>query len=171
MAYRQHLRDVFRAHLGSNAVLITTDGAGLNFLKCGAVDGVYATVDFGPGVLQFYEFYFSDPIQFCIAYGICAEQFIYTRVQGTNKCSSKIRNNLTGNASAGFSPMRKWNPKGPLVNSEFYTGWLDHWGSAHAHTDAQTIAKTLDEILRMNASVNFYMFIGGTNFGYMNGMM
>ena len=66
--------------------------------------------------------------------------------------------------------MRKWNIKGgPLVNSEFYTGWLDHWGQAHAHTDSNTIIKTLNEILEMKASVNFYMFIGGTNFAYMNG--
>lgn len=34
--------------LGKDVVIYTTDGAGDGFLKCGKVDGVYATVDFGP---------------------------------------------------------------------------------------------------------------------------
>jgi len=51
--YMSHLRDITRTYLGKDVVLFTTDGAGLNFLKCGAVDGVYATVDFGPGNYSF----------------------------------------------------------------------------------------------------------------------
>ena len=27
--------------------------------------------------------------------------------------------------------MRHFEPKGPLVNSEFYPGWLDYWGQPH----------------------------------------
>ena len=37
------------SHVGSNAVLFSTDGAGTNFLKCGKIPEVYATVDFGAG--------------------------------------------------------------------------------------------------------------------------
>ncbi|XP_037530240.1 beta-galactosidase [Nematolebias whitei] len=47
--YMRHLSDVFRSHLGEEVVLFTTDGAGLNYLKCGSLQGLYATVDFGPG--------------------------------------------------------------------------------------------------------------------------
>jgi len=47
--YMRHLSGLFRTHLGDAAVLFTTDGAGLNYLKCGAIQGLYATVDFGPG--------------------------------------------------------------------------------------------------------------------------
>ena len=46
--YTHHLRDIIRQGLGDNAMLYTTDGSGLDFLKCGAIDGVYTTVDFGP---------------------------------------------------------------------------------------------------------------------------
>jgi len=52
--YMAHLRDIFIQHLGDGAgngsgvVLFTTDGNAESFLQCGAVDGVYATVDFGP---------------------------------------------------------------------------------------------------------------------------
>lgn len=35
----------------------------------------------------------------------------------------------------------------------------------------QAVAKTLDEMLAMNASVNMYMFHGGTSFGLTAGMI
>ncbi|XP_068739243.1 beta-galactosidase-like [Montipora capricornis] len=68
-----------------------------------------------------------------------------------------------------FALLRKYQPNGPLVNSEFYPGWLDHWGGKHQMRNTADVAKYLDMILAMNASVNMYMFEGGTNFGFMNG--
>uniref|UniRef100_A0A8C2XS31 Beta-galactosidase n=1 Tax=Cyclopterus lumpus TaxID=8103 RepID=A0A8C2XS31_CYCLU len=121
--YMRHLTKLFRSHLGEEVVLFTTDGAGLSFLKCGSIQGLYATVDFGPG----------------------------------------------SNVTAAFDAQRHAEPRGPLVNSEFYTGWLDHWGSAHSVVSSAIVAKTLNEMLAVGANVNLYMFIGGTNFGYWNG--
>ena len=68
-----------------------------------------------------------------------------------------------------FAVMRKFAPKGPLVNTEFYPGWLDRWSVPHQTRPAADVAKTFDKILSMNASVSFYMYEGGTNFGFMNG--
>ena len=68
-----------------------------------------------------------------------------------------------------FSVMRKYSPRGPLVNTEFYPGWLDVWSVPHQTRSAEIVAKTFDKMLLMNASVNFYMYMGGTNFGFMNG--
>jgi len=28
-----------------------------------------------------------------------------------------------------FAVQRLFEPRGPLVNSEFYPGWLDHWAT------------------------------------------
>ena len=70
---------------------------------------------------------------------------------------------------SAFGVMRKFTPKGPLVNSEFYTGWIDYWGTKHQVKDASKVSKSLDKILSMNASVNFYMYEGGTNYGFMSG--
>lgn len=50
--YMRHLTQMFRSHLGDQVVLFTTDGAGLDYLKCGSLQGLYATVDFGPGECQ-----------------------------------------------------------------------------------------------------------------------
>lgn len=73
------------------------------------------------------------------------------------------------NISDAFARQRRFEPRGPLVNSEFYTGWLDHWGDQHAVVDSQKVSRVLGEMLTMGASVNMYMFEGGTNFGYWNG--
>ena len=58
---------------------------------------------------------------------------------------------------------------GPLVNSEFYTGWIDLWGeSTKSKVDSNILANTLDKMLALpeNISINLYMFEGGTNFGF-----
>lgn len=37
--------------------------------------------------------------------------------------------------------------KGPLVNSEFYPGWLTHWGDNNQRRNGDEVAKTLNLIL------------------------
>ena len=57
----------------------------------------------------------------------------------------------------------------PLMCTEFWVGWFDSWGAPeHLGGDIEGHARDLDEILSMG-SVNIYMFIGGTNFGFLNG--
>ncbi|XP_028993235.1 beta-galactosidase-1-like protein [Betta splendens] len=73
------------------------------------------------------------------------------------------------NVSDAFRRQRRFEPRGPLVNSEFYTGWLDHWGDPHAVVEGQKVSRVLEDMLTMGANVNMYMFEGGTNFGYWNG--
>lgn len=76
---------------------------------------------------------------------------------------------ITSDPTKNFQAQRSVEPHGPLVNSEFYTGWLDHWGQSHSRRDMKQVADSLDAILKLNANVNMYMFIGGTNFGFWNG--
>lgn len=69
-----------------------------------------------------------------------------------------------------FGVMRQKMGDGkPLMCMEFWVGWFDNWGvECHQTGDTAEHAKDLDEILS-EGSVNLYMFIGGTNFGFMNG--
>uniref|UniRef100_G1PQ15 Beta-galactosidase n=1 Tax=Myotis lucifugus TaxID=59463 RepID=G1PQ15_MYOLU len=121
--YLRFLQKRFHYHLGNDVVLFTTDGEMEKLMQCGALQGLYATVDFGPGA----------------------------------------------NITKAFLIQRKYEPKGPLINSEFYTGWLDHWGQPHSTVKTEVVASSLQDILARGANVNLYMFIGGTNFGYWNG--
>ncbi|KAH7968098.1 hypothetical protein HPB52_005583 [Rhipicephalus sanguineus] len=68
-----------------------------------------------------------------------------------------------------FAVQRRHQERGPLMNSEFYTGWLDHWAQEHSSVSTEAVATALDRILSMNASVTMYMFHGGTSFGYKAG--
>uniref|UniRef100_A0A3Q1EWM3 Beta-galactosidase n=1 Tax=Acanthochromis polyacanthus TaxID=80966 RepID=A0A3Q1EWM3_9TELE len=119
--YMRYLSKLFRSHLGDEVVLFTTDGAGVGFLRCGAIQGLYATVDFGPGA----------------------------------------------NITAAFGAQRHAEPHGPLVNSEFYTGWLDHWGSAHSVVSPAAVAKSLSEMLAVGANeLNCVLIPSGANEPY-----
>lgn len=68
-------------------------------MKCGYIDGVFATTDFG--IDRAHE---MDRI---------------------------------------WKMLREVQPNGPLVNSEFYPGWLTHWQEQNQRRDAQLVADTL----------------------------
>ena len=74
-----------------------------------------------------------------------------------------------GAAQKAFETLKKVRPDGPFINSEYWAGWFDHWGSKHAHTSVENQAANLDWMLRQGYSVSIYMFHGGTSFGWMNG--
>lgn len=74
-----------------------------------------------------------------------------------------------GAAQQAFDTLKKYRPNGPFLNSEFWDGWFDHWGSRHAHTDTASEASNLKWMLDRGYSVSLYMFHGGTSFGWMNG--
>jgi beta-galactosidase len=68
-----------------------------------------------------------------------------------------------------LATLREHQPTGPLMCSEFWDGWFDYWGAHHHTTSVGQSAQDLDELLAAGASVNIYMFHGGTNFGFTNG--
>jgi beta-galactosidase len=65
--------------------------------------------------------------------------------------------------------LRAHQPTGPLMCMEFWDGWFDQWGGPHHTTSAEQAAAELDALLAAGASVNVYMFHGGTNFGLTSG--
>ncbi|KAH8280149.1 hypothetical protein KR018_011268 [Drosophila ironensis] len=68
-----------------------------------------------------------------------------------------------------WAQLRRFQPKGPLVNAEYYPGWLTHWTEPMANVSTESITGTFVDMLDSGASVNFYMFFGGTNFGFTAG--
>ncbi|MFE6938257.1 beta-galactosidase [Streptomyces chartreusis] len=68
-----------------------------------------------------------------------------------------------------LAELRRHQPEGALMCAEFWIGWFDHWGGPHHVRDAADAAADLDRLLSAGASVNIYMFHGGTNFGFTNG--
>ncbi len=60
-------------------------------------------------------------------------------------------------------------PDTPKMCMEMWNGWFDAWGDDKHHTtSAEDYAKVVDDMLT-RGSLNMYMFIGGTNFGFTSG--
>jgi len=58
-------------------------------------------------------------------------------------------------------------PNRPLYVAEYWSGWFDYWGQKHHRTKPEVFGSVYEDIIfKMNSSVNIYMFIGGTNFGF-----
>ena len=63
--------------------------------------------------------------------------------------------------------MKQYTNGGPLMCTEFWVGWFDHWGNGgHMRGNLEESTKDLDKMLELG-HVNIYMFEGGTNFGFM----
>lgn len=74
-----------------------------------------------------------------------------------------------GHAQQALDALAKLRPGQPLMSSEYWTGWFDHWGEPHQTKPLDLQVKDFDYILRRGAGVNLYMFHGGTSFGMMSG--
>ena len=77
--------------------------------------------------------------------------------------------NFGSRASENFRGLRKYRPEDPLFCGEFWCGWFDHWYEEHHTRTVESITADTRELLDTGASLNFYMFHGGTNFGFLNG--
>ncbi|XP_055849556.1 beta-galactosidase [Episyrphus balteatus] len=75
----------------------------------------------------------------------------------------------TDNTTEQWAYKKKLQPKGPLVNAEYYPGWLTHWQEKMSRVQTKSVTPTFIKMLDEGASVNFYMFYGGTNFGFTAG--
>uniref|UniRef100_A0A671VDY1 Beta-galactosidase n=1 Tax=Sparus aurata TaxID=8175 RepID=A0A671VDY1_SPAAU len=60
-------------------------------------------------------------------------------------------------------------PQMPKMVMEYWTGWFDLWGELHHVFAAEDMVAVVREVLKLDMSINLYMFHGGTNFGFMNG--
>ena len=67
--------------------------------------------------------------------------------------------------------LRAAQPNKPLHVTEFWPGWFDKWGEkGHHRYDVTKFEKEVTDVMfNANSSINYYMFFGGTNFGFMNG--
>ena len=77
--------------------------------------------------------------------------------------------NFGSNPEKCFDVLRQFQPEGPDMCCEFWCGWFDHWGEEHHTRSAEDVADVLERMVSKGASVNMYMFHGGTNFGFWNG--
>ena len=77
--------------------------------------------------------------------------------------------NFGSRVEENFSNFNELYPDKPKMCMEMWNGWFDAWGDEKHHTtSAEDYAKIVDDMLKIG-SLNMYMFIGGTNFGFTSG--
>lgn len=77
--------------------------------------------------------------------------------------------NFGSRASEIFNAMDRFHENTPKMCTEFWCGWFDHWGEEHHTRGSDSVAGEIKDFLDIDASFNFYMFHGGTNFGFTAG--
>jgi len=77
--------------------------------------------------------------------------------------------NFGSRVEENFKAHDELYPDSPKMCMEMWNGWFDAWGDKEHHTtSAEAYAKVVDDMLT-RGSMNMYMFIGGTNFGFGSG--
>jgi hypothetical protein len=74
-----------------------------------------------------------------------------------------------GTSEKHFAEAERLERGVPIFCSELYPGWLTHWGEAWARVKTEDVLKDLRWLLDNGKSFSFYMFHGGTNFGFTAG--
>lgn len=77
--------------------------------------------------------------------------------------------NFGSRVEENFKAHDELYPNAPKMCMEMWNGWFDAWGDDKHHTTSpEDYAKVVDDMLN-KGSLNMYMFIGGTNFGFTSG--
>ena len=73
------------------------------------------------------------------------------------------------NIDQQFKKLKELRPETPLMCSEFWSGWFDHWGRKHETRPAKDMVQGIKDMLDRNISFSLYMTHGGTTFGHWGG--
>lgn len=68
-----------------------------------------------------------------------------------------------------FKNLRAARPDSPMMCSEFWSGWFDHWGRRHETRNADAMVRGIRDMLDRGISFSLYMTHGGTTFGWWGG--
>lgn len=91
----------------------------------------------------------------------------------TYKVSNEIATALNFGAGSDitkqFKRFQEVMPNAPLMCSEYWTGWFDHWGKQHETRSVNSFIGSLKDMMDRNISFSLYMAHGGTTFGQWGG--
>lgn len=89
--------------------------------------------------------------------------------RGTIRSMFLMTGNFDKDVKKNLDALEALQPKRPKMTMEFWGGWYDHWGKKRSTKTLEEFRTTYEEILSYPASVNVYIFVGGTNYGFLNG--
>ncbi|MEO7576284.1 MAG: beta-galactosidase [Massilia sp.] len=73
------------------------------------------------------------------------------------------------NIDTQFKAFQEAQPDAPLMCSEYWSGWFDHWGRPHETRSISSFIGSLKDMMDRKISFSLYMAHGGTSFGQWGG--
>ncbi len=150
--------------LGEVRPLLCTNGGPVIMLQCENEYGYYG--DDKSYLKYLYEGYRKRGIDVPLftSDGTSRENLLDGAIDG---CLATL--NFGSRVEENFKAHDELFPDMPKMCMEMWNGWFDAWGDSEHHTtSAEQYASVVDDMLT-KGSLNMYMFIGGTNFGFMSG--
>ncbi|XP_023018455.2 beta-galactosidase-1-like protein 2 [Leptinotarsa decemlineata] len=77
--------------------------------------------------------------------------------------------NFNSDPEKEFDKLKELQKNKPSMSTEYWAGWFNHWSEKHYIGNTVDFTITYERILKYPASVNLYMFHGGTSWGFLNG--
>lgn len=144
--------------------LLCTNGGPVIMMQCENEYGYYG--DDKQYLKHLYDFYRSREIDVPLftSDGTSKNDLLDGSIDG---CFETL--NFGSRVEENFKAHDELFPNQPKMSMELWNGWFDAWGDEKHHTtSAEDYAKVVDDMLK-KGSLNMYMFIGGTNFGFTSG--
>ena len=163
-AYIKHFESYLERLFEEIRPLLCTNGGPVIMLQCENEYGYYG--DDKAYMEHLYEFYRSHGIDVPLftSDGTSKKDLLDGGIDG---CFSTL--NFGSRVAENFTAHDELFPDQPKMCMEMWDGWFDAWGDDEHHTtSAETYAGVVDDMLK-KGSLNMYMFIGGTNFGFTSG--
>ena len=143
---------------------LSTCGGPIIMMQCENEYGYYG--DDKKYLQHLYEFYRSEGIDVPLftSDGTSKDIILDGCIDG---CFETL--NFGSRVEENFAAHDELFPDQPKMCMEMWNGWFDAWGDEKHHTtSAEQYASIVDDMLK-KGSLNMYMFIGGTNFGFTSG--
>ncbi len=155
--YLAHLFDQIRD-------LLFTNGGPIIMLQCENEYGYYGDdKEYLKSLFDIYRKHGID-VPLFTSDGTSEENLLDGTIEG---CLATL--NFGSRVEENFKAHDKLFPDSPKMCMEMWNGWFDAWGDGFHHTtSAENYAQVVDDML-CRGSLNMYMFIGGTNFGFTSG--
>lgn len=144
--------------------LLCTNGGPVIMMQCENEYGYYG--DDKKYLKHLYDFYRSSGIDVPLftSDGTSKSDILDGSIEG---CFETL--NFGSRVEENFRAHDELFPNQPKMCMEMWDGWFDAWGDEEHHTtSAEQYAGVVDDMLK-KGSLNMYMFIGGTNFGFTSG--
>lgn len=163
-AYMEHFERYLEHIFDEVRPLLFTNGGPIIMMQCENEYGYYG--DDKQYLKSLYEIYKKNGIDVPLftSDGTSKENLLDGNIDG---CIATL--NFGSRVEENFAAHDELFPNQPKMCMEMWDGWFDAWGDSEHHTtSAEAYAEVVDDMLK-KGSLNMYMFIGGTNFGFTSG--